>query len=218
MASAVGGKDAQTGRGREGDRGDSHAAQGGCSTTAGEDGGRSRTNPGLDPSRLRGSPYGEGKRSMEEYKEFCSGGHVCARTVPGVNLRCPKLRDFGPFAKQEQPPAAPHGSGVQGVGVTHRGVPPTRGAGALGSHWSHWEQHPSRDGESGVSKTLWCAAPQDQRHGEQLLGVTDISLRQTLKKNKQKTPKPSWFVGSANSAAAGQLTSQGPASPALRLQ
>ena len=82
--------------------------------------------------RLRRSPYGEGKRSMEEFKDFCSGGHVDARNVPGLNVRCPELRDFGPFAKQEQPPAEPHGSGVQGVGVpwcgSSRSAPVTQGA------------------------------------------------------------------------------------------
>lgn len=61
--------------------------------------------------RLRRSPHGEGKRGMEEFKDFCSGGRVDARSIPGVNLRCLELRDFGPFAKQEQPPAEPRGSG-----------------------------------------------------------------------------------------------------------
>lgn len=54
-----------------------------------------RLTLGIRPPRLRGSPYREGKRSIEELKDFCSGEHVCSRNVPGVNLRCPKLRDFG---------------------------------------------------------------------------------------------------------------------------
>lgn len=155
------------------------------------------------------SPYGERKHSMEEFKDFCSGGCICGRNVPGGNLRCSELRDFGLFAKEEQAPAEPHGSGM------HTKVSPICAVGAPGPPWSHKEQCPSRFGVSGASEALQGAAPMGPGragHGERLLGVPDTCFK------TQTNPKPAWFWCSAISAAAGQLTSQGPASAAIGLQ
>lgn len=153
---------------------------------------------------------------MEEYKDFCSGGHVCARNVPGVNLGCPELRDFGPFAKQEQPPTEPHGSGVQGWG-----------SGTEVSPRPMVRELPVRTGRTGSSvqagsvclvppKRSGVLHPQDQagqRHGEWLLGVTDICLRQTLKKKKQN---PNQLVFKFSQFCSSRTTYQpGPASAAL---
>jgi len=130
------------------------------------------------PPRIRGSPCGEGKHSMEELKDSCSGGHICARNVPGVNLRCPELRDFGPFAKQEQSPAEPHGSGVQGSHTEvspdpwREGSVPTGGTGSSDRAGSVCLVPPKR---AGVLHP-WDRA--GQRHGEWLLGVTGICSRE----------------------------------------
>lgn len=64
--------------------------------------------------RLGGSPYREEKHQLEEFKGFCSGGQVCARSVPGARLQCPELRAAGPFANPDQSPAEPHCSGAWG--------------------------------------------------------------------------------------------------------
>lgn len=121
-------------------------------------------------ARLRRSPIGEWKLSVEECRDFCSEGLVCA---PGGSHRCPELRKFGPFARVCQGPTEPHGSGVQRGRVPHQDVPSARGEGAASLPWSHREQHPSRAGVSGASETFWRAARVGQRHGEWLPGVTD---------------------------------------------